>query len=125
MRGVTDVVIWHNPRCSKSRRALELLEERGLEPAIVRYLDEPPSREEIEHVLSLLGIEPRELMRRGEQLYRELGLDSDALSREALVAAMVGNPVLIERPVVIADGRAAIGRPPERVLELFGDGPRG
>lgn len=108
--------IWHNPRCSKSRRALELLEERGVELRVVRYLDDPPSRQRLEEVLDLLGIEPQALVRKGESVYAELGLaDAD---RERLLTAMVEHPVLIERPVIVADDRAVVGRPPERALEL-------
>lgn len=114
-----DVVIWHNPRCSKSRQTLKLLEERGIEPEVRRYLDDPPPVEELERVLGLLGIGPRDLMRRKEDAYRDNGLDDDALSREALVRAMHEHPVLIERPVVLAGGRAALGRPPENVLAIL------
>jgi arsenate reductase (glutaredoxin) len=113
-------VIWHNPRCSKSREALALLEARDLSPTIVRYLDAPPSAAEIERVLGLLGIEPRALMRTKEALYGELGLGEPSLSREELVAAMAQNPSLIERPVIIReDGAAVLGRPPEAVLTLL------
>ncbi len=117
---MSEYVIWHNPRCSKSREALSLLEARALSPTVVRYLDAPPSAEEIERVLGLLRAEPRALMRTKEALYAELGLDDPSLSREALVAAMVEHPALIERPVVIRDGREAVlGRPPEAVLALL------
>lgn len=113
------VVIWHNPRCSKSRGTLELLREHGIEPAIVDYQKDPPGIADIERVLRLLGMQPRELMRKGEPLYAELGLDDDALTREQLVEAMAAHPILIERPVVQANGRAAIGRPPESVLAIL------
>ncbi len=112
-------VIWHNPRCSKSRATLALLEERGIEPEIVLYLETPPDADEIDRVLGLLGRAPRELMRRKEPEYRELGLDDPALSRAELIAAMAAHPRLIERPVVIRDGKAALGRPPEAVLEIL------
>jgi len=112
------VQIYHNPRCSKSRQALQLLRERGIEPEIVEYLKTPPDRQTLEQLLDLLGIEPRELMRTKEKEYREAGLDDPDLSRSQLIDAMVAHPKLIERPIVIKDGRAAIGRPPERVLEL-------
>jgi len=113
------VVIWHNPRCSKSRGTLELLQERGVEPAIVDYQKNPPSTAEIERALQLLAIEPRDLMRKGEAAYAEFGLDDASLTRTQLVAAMVAHPVLIERPIVFANGKAAIGRPPENVLAIL------
>lgn len=114
-----ETVIWHNPRCSKSRQTMALLEDRGLSPRVVDYLKTPPSAEEIDQVLELLDMEPRELMRRKEAEYAENGLDDPALTREQLVAAMVTNPRLIERPVVLHEGRAALGRPPEAVLEIL------
>ena len=113
------VTIWHNPRCSKSRGTLELLQARGIEPAIVDYQKNPPSAAEIGHALKLLGMQPRELMRKGEAIYTELGLDDPGLSRGQLVAAMAANPILIERPIVFANGKAAIGRPPEAVLAIL------
>ena len=113
------LTIFHNPRCSKSRAALSLLEERGLEPKIVRYLDEPPDADTLESLLNLLALEPRDLMRRKEPEYQALGLDDPSLSREALVAAMAAHPRLIERPIVIQDSRAVLGRPPERVLDIL------
>ena len=113
------VTIWHNPRCSKSRQTLALLRERGVEPEIVEYLKTPPAAGELEAVLEKLGMEPRELMRRKEAAYREAGLDDPALGRRALVEAMTANPVLIERPVVLAGDKAALGRPPENVLAIL------
>jgi arsenate reductase len=113
------VTIWHNPRCSKSRGTLELLQERGIQPAIVDYQKNPPSAAEIERALKLLGKEPRELMRKGEAVYAELGLDDPKLTRKQLVDAMAAHPILIERPVVFANGKAAIGRPPEAVLDIL------
>ncbi|MFN4090890.1 MAG: arsenate reductase (glutaredoxin) [Alphaproteobacteria bacterium] len=113
------VVIWHNPRCSKSRETLALLRGRGIEPKIVPYLETPPDAAELARVLDLLGIEPRALMRRKEASYRAAGLDDPALPRQALIRAMAENPVLIERPVVLAGGRAALGRPPEAVLAIL------
>ena len=113
------LTIFHNPRCSKSRAALSLLEERGLAPKIVRYLDEPPDADTLESLLKLLGLEPRDLMRKKEPEYQALGLDGPSLTREALVAAMAAHPRLIERPIVIQDGRAVLGRPPERVLDIL------
>lgn len=115
---MADVTIWFNPRCSKCRGADELLRERGIDPEVVRYLDDPPGRDELERVLRLLGTDdPREMMRTKEAVYTELGLaDAD---REQLLDAMVEHPVLIERPVVIRGDHAVIARPPERLLELL------
>ena len=110
--------IWHNPRCSKSRQTLALLEERGISPAVRFYLDDAPSTTEVGEVVSQLGIKPWELLRRGEKVFKELGLDKDTAD-ETLIEAMSTNPILIERPIVIHGGGAALGRPPESVLELF------
>jgi arsenate reductase len=115
------VTIWHNPRCSKSRAALQLLRDNGIEPEIVEYLRTPPDSATITKTLRLLGITPRELMRRSESVYRELGLSDESLDDAALIEAMAENPVLIERPVAISGRRAVIGRPPERVLDLLDD----
>lgn len=111
--------ILHNPRCSKSRQTLELLRERGLDPQVQEYLKHPPTEVELDDILHRLGLEPRQLMRRKEAEYRDNGLDNPDLSREALIAAMVRHPRLIERPIVIRDGKAAVGRPPEAVLEIL------
>ena len=111
--------IYHNPRCSKSRAALALLQQRGVEPEIVEYLKTPPDRETLTELLRQLGIAPRDLLRKSEAEYRELNLSDPALSDEALIAAMVAHPKLIERPIVVAGGQARIGRPPERVLEIL------
>lgn len=113
------VTIWHNPRCSKSRQTLALLRERGVEPEIVEYLKTPPAADELEAVLDKLGMEPRDLMRRKEPAYREAGLDDPALDRRRLVEAMTAHPALIERPVVLSGGKAALGRPPENVLAIL------
>lgn len=119
--GMGDVTIWHNPRCSKSRGALALLTERGVAPGVRRYLDDPPTRAELEQVLRALGTDdPRAIVRTGERLYRELGLaDAD---RDTVLDALAEHPALIERPIVIRDGRAVVGRPPERVTELLEPG---
>ena len=114
-----DVTIFHNPRCGKSRAALTLLRERGVEPRIVEYLKTPPDAATLDALLRTLGLEPRELMRRGEAPYRANALGDPGLSRAALIAAMVADPILIERPIVVAGGRAALGRPPEAVLEIL------
>lgn len=110
--------IFHNPRCSKSRATLALLQERGLEPEITLYLETPPDAGELRSILNKLGLTARELMRAGESEYLDQGLDDETLSEDALIAAMVNSPRLIERPIVLANGRAAIGRPPESVLDI-------
>ena len=112
------VTIYHNPRCSKSRQTLELLRDKGIEPDIVEYLKTPPSAAELGEILGKLGMEPRDLMRRKEAPYKELNLADPGKSRDALIAAMVENPVLIERPIVLNKGKAALGRPPEDVLKI-------
>ena len=111
--------LYHNTRCSKSRGALELLRERGIEPEVVYYLETPPSPAELREMLRMLGIPARGLMRTGEPAYTELGLDEASLSDDALVEAMATHPELIERPVFVHAGRAVIGRPSERVLEIL------
>ena len=111
--------IYHNPRCSKSRQTLALLEERGIAPGVVDYLKTPPSVAELKTILEILGLRPRDLIRKGEPLYGELGLKDRDLDDEALIALMVANPILIERPIVVSGGKAAIGRPPESVLEIL------
>ena len=113
------VKIYHNPRCGKSRRTLQLLTEREHEPQIVEYLKTPPSAAELDELLGMLGLEPRQLMRRKEKEYKALGLDDPDLSRERLIRAMVEHPRLIERPIVVAGAKAALGRPPEAVLEIL------
>ncbi len=113
------VVIYHNPRCSKSRQTLALLQERGVEPEVVEYLKTPPSAAELANILALLEISPRQLMRTKEALYKELQLADESLSEAQLLQAMVEHPKLIERPIVLANGRAAIGRPPENVLAIL------
>ncbi|GGC79915.1 arsenate reductase [Marinobacter halophilus] len=111
--------IFHNPRCSKSRQTLELLQQHGIEPEIIRYLETPPTVQELLHILDLLDCEARRIMRTKEPEYREQGLDNPELTREQLVKAMVTTPKLIERPIVLANGKAAIGRPPENVLDIL------
>ena len=111
--------LYHNTRCSKSRGALELLEARGLEPEVVYYLETPPSPAELRELLRMLGTGARGLLRTGEPEYAELGLGDPSLGEDALIAAMAAHPTLIERPVFVHGGRAVIGRPPERVLELL------
>jgi arsenate reductase len=111
--------IYHNPRCSKSRQTLALLQEKGIAPEIVEYLKTPPSAAELDAILSALGLAPREAMRRQEAPYKANGLDDPALDRAALIDAMVAHPILIERPIVTNGARAAIGRPPEAVLAIL------
>jgi arsenate reductase (glutaredoxin) len=111
--------IYHNPRCSKSRATLALLQERGIEPEIVDYLKTPPDHATLTALIGQLGIRPRDLLRTGEAEYRELGLDDPSLSDEQLIRAMVEHPKLIERPIVVSAGKARLGRPPERVLEIL------
>lgn len=115
---MANVTIWHNPRCSKSRNAVTLLEEKGVEAEVVKYLDTPPTKEELVAVLKMLGISARELMRTKEDLYKELNLKEET-DEDKLIEAMVQNPKLIERPVVIKDGKAAIGRPIENIIDLL------
>lgn len=109
--------IYHNSRCSKSRATLALLTGREVE--VVNYLDTPPDAAELKRLLKLLGIPARQLLRSGEAVYKQLGLADPALSDDALIAAMVAHPILIERPIVVANGKAAIGRPPEAVLAIL------
>lgn len=114
------VTIFHNPRCSKSRQTLALLQENGIEPEIVEYLKAPPDAATLDGILTMLGREPRDVMRKKEEPYKALGLADPAKTRAELIQAMVENPVLIERPIVIKDGKkAALGRPPEQVLEIL------
>ncbi len=113
------VKIYHNPRCGKSRQTLQLLQAQGIEPEIVEYLKNPPSAEELEDLLQKLGMEPRELMRKKEAAYKGNGLEDISLARPALIAAMITHPILIERPIVLANGKATIGRPPEAVLAIL------
>ncbi|MBM3269437.1 MAG: arsenate reductase (glutaredoxin) [Candidatus Sericytochromatia bacterium] len=112
--------LYHNPRCSKSRRALELLEAAGVTPRIVRYLDQPLSVGELDDLLRKLDMEPQALMRTGEDVYAELGLAGRDLSREGAIQVLVDHPILIERPILVAGERAVVARPPERVMELLG-----
>ena len=113
------VTIYHNPRCSKSRQTLALLEKRAIAPRVVDYLKTPPSAAELKTILKILGLKPRDLMRKGEPRYAELGLKDRDLDDDALIALMVANPILIERPIVVSRGKAALGRPPESVLEIL------
>ncbi|HRW59605.1 MAG TPA: arsenate reductase (glutaredoxin) [Defluviicoccus sp.] len=111
------VTLYHNPRCSKSRQALELLRAQGVEPVIVEYLKVPPTADELRRILKLLGMTPRQLLRAKESA--EAGLDNPALDEAALIAAMVAHPAVIERPIAVTATAARVGRPPERVLEIL------
>lgn len=114
------VQIYHNPRCSKSRNTLAILEENGVKPEVVEYLKEPPTKSELKAILSMLSIAPRDLMRKGESEYKELGLADKSLTDEQLIDAMLHTPKLIERPIVVVDNKkAVIGRPPEKVLSII------
>lgn len=113
------VTIYHNPRCSKSRQTLELLKQQGLDPQTVEYLKTPPSKAELKRILTMLGISARDLLRRKEPEYKELGLDNPALKEDDIINAMISTPKLMERPIVVANNKAAIGRPPEQVLEIL------
>ncbi len=113
------IKIYHNPRCSKSRQALQLLRDQGIEPHIIEYLKTPPNKAELDKILQMLDLEPRELMRKKEKEYQEAGLDNPDLSRDQLIQGMIDHPKLIERPIVIKGDTAALGRPPEQVLEIL------
>ena len=114
-----DIKIYHNPHCSKSKQTLALLTDRDIQPTIIEYLNTPPDKSELKNILALLGLKPRDLMRHKEQVYREMNLDNADLSDEALIDAMIQNPILIERPIVVTNGKAALGRPPETILEIL------
>ncbi|TWT15761.1 arsenate reductase (glutaredoxin) [Reyranella sp. CPCC 100927] len=114
------VTIWHNPRCSKSRDTLALLREQGVDPVVREYLKEPPSRKEVETLLDLLGGEPRALLRDGEAEFKSTGRKAAGISRKDVVDLIAAHPVLLQRPVVVAGKKAAIGRPPEAVLKVIG-----
>jgi arsenate reductase (glutaredoxin) len=113
------VTIYHNPRCSKSRETLALMQSRGIEPTVIEYLKSPPTEASLKTLLKQLGIKPRELLRTGEEAFKAEGLDGAAVTDAQIVAAMARHPVLIERPIVVANGRAALGRPPEAVLAIL------
>ena len=113
------VTIYHNPRCSKSRQTLDLIRKRNIDADVIEYLKTPPDRATLERILALLELEPRELMRKNESVYKQEKLDDKALSREALISTMLDYPILIERPIVLSKGKARIGRPPEKVLEIL------
>lgn len=116
---MTELTLYHNPRCSKSRGALELLEQRGLNPTVIRYLETPPSATELKQILTRLGISPRQLLRNGEEEYKTLNLADPSLTDAEIIEAMVTHPKLIERPILVVGDVAVVGRPPEKVLEIL------
>jgi len=116
---MSDFKIYHNPRCSKSRQTLALLEENGISPEIIEYLKSAPTAKELKDVLKLLNLSPQDLMRKKETEYKSAGLDNLNLSEEKQIELMITNPKVIERPIVIGNGKAVIGRPPENILELL------
>ena len=116
---MSQVTIYHNPRCSKSRQTLELLQAQGVEPEIREYLKDIPSKDELQTVLSALNMSARDLLRNKEDEFKALGLNNSDLSEDAILEAMIAHPKLIERPIVIKNGLARIGRPPESVLEIL------
>ncbi len=113
------ITIYHNPRCSKSRQALSLIEEKGAKPTIIQYLDTPPDRATIVDLLKKLDLSPRDILRKGEDAYKEMALDNKNLSDEQLIDAIIKAPKLLERPIVVKGDKAIVGRPPENVLKLF------
>lgn len=114
-----NITIFHNPRCSKSRQTLKLLQDRGLEPDIIRYLETPPDRDTLKDILGMLDLPPRDLIRTGEEAFRSENLQDETVSDEALIDAMLKHPILIQRPIVVAGDQARIGRPPEQVLDIL------
>lgn len=113
------ITIYHNPKCSKSRQTLELLKQSGITPTVIEYLKTPPTAETLNAILGQLGLAPRDLLRKKEAVYAECGLDDPSLSDDDLIGFMIAHPILIERPIVLANGKAALGRPPEQVLEIL------
>ena len=117
--GAAKLVIYHNPRCSKSRETLQLINERQIEPEIIDYLDEPPTPDELRRIVALLGVGARDLLRTTEPVYKDADLDDDSLSDDEIIEAICEYPELLQRPIVIAGDKAVIGRPPSRVLDLI------
>ena len=114
-----NVKILLNPKCTKCRLTMEILDDRGIDTTVVEYLNTPPNSAELNEILDLLGLKPRDLMRKHEAPYKDYNLDNPDLSREQLIQAMIDNPILIERPIVISGNKATIGRPPEKVLDIL------
>ncbi len=115
----SNVKIYHNPSCSKCKQTMELLSDRSIQADVIEYLNTPPNKAELKNILNMLDIEPRQLMRKGESEYKDNDLDDDSLSADQLIEAMVKFPRLIERPIVISNGKAAIGRPPSQILDII------
>ncbi|MBF0194141.1 MAG: arsenate reductase (glutaredoxin) [Magnetococcales bacterium] len=113
------VTIYHNPRCSKSRQGLQILQDKGVEPEVVEYLKTPPDEKTLTDILEKLGMEPRDLMRKKEAEYKANGLQDESLTKNELIAAMVKFPKLIERPIVVSGDKVAVGRPPENILNII------
>lgn len=116
---MSDIKIWHNARCSKSRETLKLLEQQGVQATIIDYLNTPPTIGQLRIILEQLGIDARQLLRTSEAIYKELNLKDPSLTDQQLMQAMCDNPKLIERPIVINNDRAKIGRPPEAILDII------
>ncbi len=116
---MSDIQILHNPSCSKSRSTKQILDDNNVDYSIIEYLNNAPDKGELENILSMLSMKPRDLMRKGERVYKEKNLADETLSRDELIDAMIEDPILIERPIVIANGKAVIGRPPENVLDII------
>jgi arsenate reductase len=115
----TRLVIYHNPGCSKSRETLQILENSNLTPTVIEYLDEPPTRQELNKIIGMLGVSARDLLRTTEQIYKDAKLDNDALSEDEIIAAICEHPVLLQRPIVVSGERAVIGRPPAKVMDII------
>ena len=113
------VTIYHNPSCSKSRQTLEIINKKGIQPIIIEYLKVAPTKDKIKEILAMLGYAPRDLMRKKESLYTELKIEDSSLSNDVLINLMVKNPILIERPIIVYNNKIAIGRPPEKVLDIL------
>ena len=113
------VTVYHNPRCSKSRAAMEYLEENGIEAEVVKYMDSPPDADDLKELLTMLGMTPRELMRKHEKVFKEAGLDDPTFTDDELIEAMTQCPSLIERPIVVNNGKAVLARPPETMQDIL------
>jgi arsenate reductase len=113
------VTIYHNPSCSKSRQTLEIIKKQGIEPIIIEYLKVIPTKDKIKEILNILGYAPRDLMRKKESIYTKYKLENSSLSDDVLINFMVKNPILIERPIIVCNNKVAIGRPPEKVLDIL------
>ena len=114
-----ELIIYHNPSCSKSRETLQILKNSNLTPRVIEYLDEPPTRQELKAIIKMLGVSARDLLRTNEQIYQQAKLENDALSEDEIIAAICQHPVLLQRPIVVSGNRAVIGRPPTQVLNII------